>query len=50
MTRRKITKKVKIHNAMYLMKCPACGETLTSASQIDLLPKFAYCDNKNCNY
>ncbi|MDD3404966.1 MAG: JAB domain-containing protein [Paludibacteraceae bacterium] len=40
---KKISKKTKIHNALWVIECPECGAYLASASERDLLPQFSIC-------
>jgi len=40
---RKITRVKKVHNAMYVMECPRCGEICASASERELMPQWTTC-------
>ena len=40
---KKITKKKKIHNALYVMECEDCGNYAASASEKMYLPLYIHC-------
>jgi hypothetical protein len=42
---KKITKKKKIHNALYVMECEECGNYAASASEKMYLPLYIHCRN-----
>jgi len=44
---KKVTKKEKLSNAMYVIKCPDCGAIIAGASEYRLLPSWSVC--KECN-
>jgi len=46
----KIYKKEMINSTMIVMRCPKCGNICASGSEKWMLPKFAICDNKRCEY
>ena len=40
----KVTKKIMINPALWIMECPFCGDILASASEKAYLPEFSTCD------
>lgn len=47
---KKIYKKESLNSAMYIIKCPECGNIVASASERCMLPEFSTCDNEKCKY
>lgn len=40
---KKVYKKKKIHNALYVIECPVCHTWIASASEYGMLPEFSTC-------